>query len=163
MCPHLHVQHKRTARAVEQQSNTPAPAPVSARRHCGRWVKEQASECPKELWTDGVEDYLNHAKKLLQAGPCWRACKPCQRVPISGCCACSLLCVPAPARTPLTWCPITASGRMQQYAMRLPCPAVLCVAELHPLLRSRTSRTCWAAAAARMGWQPSRQRWRRRR
>ncbi|KAL4458574.1 hypothetical protein ABPG75_013439 [Micractinium tetrahymenae] len=29
------------------------------------WVAEQASSAPKELWTDGVEDYLKHAKQLL--------------------------------------------------------------------------------------------------
>ncbi|PRW60168.1 1 domain containing expressed [Chlorella sorokiniana] len=29
------------------------------------WVAEQSSGAPKELWTDGVEDYLKYAKQLL--------------------------------------------------------------------------------------------------
>ncbi|KAL4429407.1 hypothetical protein ABPG77_005181 [Micractinium sp. CCAP 211/92] len=29
------------------------------------WVAEQATSAPKELWTDGVEDYLKHAQQLL--------------------------------------------------------------------------------------------------
>lgn len=29
------------------------------------WVAEQSSTAPKELWTDGVEDYLKYAKQLL--------------------------------------------------------------------------------------------------
>ena len=30
-----------------------------------RWVAEQSTTAPKELWTDGVEDYLKYAKQLL--------------------------------------------------------------------------------------------------
>lgn len=33
--------------------------------HTRRWVAEQSSSAPKELWTDGVEDYLKYAKQLL--------------------------------------------------------------------------------------------------
>ena len=29
------------------------------------WVAEQSSAAPKELWTDGVEDYLKYAKQLM--------------------------------------------------------------------------------------------------
>ena len=43
-------------------SHTPLWRP---RRAC-RWVQEQASGHSTELWSDGVEDYLTHAKKLLK-------------------------------------------------------------------------------------------------
>lgn len=40
-----------------------------------RWVQEQNREKPAELWTEGVEDYLTHAKvhscfRRVQSRPC---------------------------------------------------------------------------------------------
>ena len=52
---------------MQHQQHACSPALVACHPASGRrsWVAEQAAAAPKELWTDGVEDYLKYAKQLL--------------------------------------------------------------------------------------------------